>query len=175
MSGNCPGKQQDYLRNLIIKIMICIRCKKDKPITQFSIGNGGARRSRCKECSNGYYNAWAALNKDKIKDINKLKRIKAEYGLSPSIVEQIWNEQNRQCAICKEYIELWSKNTHIDHNHETGRVRGLLCLSCNTGLGHFKDNPNLLREAAAYLERSFSFLNKKPFSKYGNPSRKYTR
>lgn len=44
--------------------------------------------------------------------------------------------------------------SHIDHDHETDEVRGLLCQTCNWGLGHFHDDPQLLREAADYLEKA---------------------
>ena len=60
-------------------------------------------------------------------------------------------EQNGRCAICgvPEY-ELPSR-LYIDHDHETGKVRGLLCPSCNTGLGHLKDDPEVLLRACIYL------------------------
>lgn len=56
-------------------------------------------------------------------------------------------KQGGLCAICKE-----AKATHIDHSHETGRVRGVLCLACNTALGSFRDSPKLLARAIVYLE-----------------------
>jgi hypothetical protein len=53
------------------------------------------------------------------------------------------------CAICQEKSKLG-----VDHNHTTGKVRGLLCQACNRGLGHFKDSPSLLEKAKEYvLER----------------------
>lgn len=58
--------------------------------------------------------------------------------------------QSGRCEICTaEFTE----TPHVDHSHVTGRVRGLLCDSCNLGLGKFQDDPALLRLAAAYLER----------------------
>ena len=58
-------------------------------------------------------------------------------------------EQNACCAICKEFMQ----SPHIDHCHKTGKVRGLLCQTCNSGLGMFHDQPDQLRAAAEYLEK----------------------
>lgn len=60
--------------------------------------------------------------------------------------------QERTCAICGAGLdEPATKNTHLDHDHETGAVRGFLCLLCNHGLGHFRDDPALLARAVEYL------------------------
>jgi hypothetical protein len=58
-------------------------------------------------------------------------------------------EQDGKCAVCHEVAGL-----HVDHCHAKGSVRGLLCVRCNRGLGYFKDKPELLKRAAAYLVRS---------------------
>lgn len=65
--------------------------------------------------------------------------------------DQMVAEQNGVCAICKGPPQ--SKGLSVDHCHVTGKVRALLCTNCNTGLGVFKDNPSLLLEAIAYIER----------------------
>lgn len=59
-------------------------------------------------------------------------------------------DQMSRCMICPDEIEL--RTAHIDHCHETGAVRGLLCRSCNLGLGHFKDRVELLEKAMTYLK-----------------------
>lgn len=56
--------------------------------------------------------------------------------------------QGGLCAIC-----LTASAEHVDHHHATGAVRGMLCFSCNAALGHFRDEPEVLRRAADYLER----------------------
>lgn len=60
------------------------------------------------------------------------------------------NEQGGGCAICGEFPT--EKKLAVDHDHETGRVRGLLCMRCNTALGHFEDSITLLEAAIDYLE-----------------------
>jgi hypothetical protein len=66
-------------------------------------------------------------------------------------------EQDNKCILCGSEGFLIGKNNHneklaVDHCHETGKVRRLLCHNCNRGLGLFKDNPELLRKAAEYVE-----------------------
>lgn len=60
--------------------------------------------------------------------------------------------QGGRCAICKEIPEVGrGKGFHVDHDHVTNQIRGLLCHHCNVGLGHFKENPALLQAALSYL------------------------
>jgi hypothetical protein len=75
-----------------------------------------------------------------------------EYGLSELVFRQMLNQQRGRCAVCIDPISVEAKRgLNVDHDHDTGAVRGLLCQRCNTGLGQFRDRPDLLRAAAAYL------------------------
>ena len=77
------------------------------------------------------------------------------HGLTVEEFRALLEAQNSLCAICRGPWRGWNgQNPHIDHCHKTGRVRGLLCASCNSALGRFGDDPELLRRAAAYLEGS---------------------
>ncbi|GAG89702.1 unnamed protein product [marine sediment metagenome] len=62
----------------------------------------------------------------------------------------MWENQNEKCAICGKFFTTPS-DANIDHNHETGEVRGLLCQQCNSGLGFFKDDVELTIRATEYL------------------------
>ena len=73
----------------------------------------------------------------------------AKRGLEEGEYEALLQSQNGLCAICGE--PAGAKRLSIDHDHETGSVRGLLCTLCNSGLGHFRDNEVLLRMAIDYL------------------------
>lgn len=76
--------------------------------------------------------------------------LKRYYGLTIEEVENIFLSQNGCCAICKNEFQD-RKTMHIDHNHQTGKVRGLLCNGCNHGIGHFQENPDNLLNAFQYL------------------------
>jgi hypothetical protein len=72
-----------------------------------------------------------------------------KYGLTQDDFNTMLKEQTNKCKICEMEF---TKTPHIDHCHETGVVRGLLCQLCNTSLGGFKDNPDILRSAINYLQ-----------------------
>jgi len=75
-----------------------------------------------------------------------------KYGLTREAFTAIFQTQNSCCAICGNELELWSAHSHIDHDHKTGRVRGILCHHCNIGLGNFRDNSTSLAAVITYLE-----------------------
>jgi hypothetical protein len=73
--------------------------------------------------------------------------LKSKYGLTVDQLEQMLAGQVGVCPIC-----LSAKPQHVDHDHKTGKVRGVLCFACNAALGQFKDRPDAMRRAAAYVE-----------------------
>lgn len=73
------------------------------------------------------------------------------YNLSVTELLALRDKQQNRCRICQ--LE-FTKTPHVDHDHKTGRVRGLLCVHCNSGLGYFRDSPDLLGEAIRYLRTS---------------------
>lgn len=74
-----------------------------------------------------------------------------KYGLSRNDVAEMLEAQESECAICARGISM--RNCHVDHDHGSGAVRALLCRRCNTSIGHFNDDADLLRKAAQYIER----------------------
>lgn len=78
------------------------------------------------------------------------------YGISTEDVNGMLAAQDGRCAICgseadRAAIAKMKQSLHVDHDHKTGAVRGLLCFSCNMGIGKFKDDPELLVKAVAYM------------------------
>ena len=74
------------------------------------------------------------------------------YGLTLEAFDVLWDVQSGCCAICQRPLSR-DRKTHVDHDHTTGRVRGLLCHGCNIGLGSFCDSPNTLVAATEYLRK----------------------
>lgn len=103
-----------------------------------------------------YFRIWKQKNKHRFVGYEKTryeKRKYSKYGITQEIVDQILLEQNNKCYICStEFTE--SVKLNIDHCHETMKVRGLLCVNCNVGIGHFKDNVELLQSAINYIIKS---------------------
>jgi len=71
-----------------------------------------------------------------------------KYNLTEGEFYELFDKQDGRCAIC--HVEM--DKPCVDHDHKTGRVRGLLCTQCNTGLGMFKDSIRNLASAIVYLE-----------------------
>lgn len=83
-----------------------------------------------------------------------VKRLRYSYGMTKDQHNEIYAKQNGVCAICKKPPKTRSgvKGLYVDHNHETGKPRALLCQHCNSALGFASDSPELLRAMADYLE-----------------------
>src|SRR5690606_33401686 len=80
-----------------------------------------------------------------------LKESLDRFGLSRDDFDRMMDAQYGECCICHRPAEESSKRLAIDHDHETGRVRGLLCQKCNCALGLFRDDPGIVMAAAVYL------------------------
>jgi len=93
---------------------------------------------------------WNKAHPEEMRAASYKYHIKKKYGLTIEEHTNMIEAQGNRCKICNEEMS----TPHVDHDHITGKVRGLLCPNCNTGLGKFKDSvPNLLR-AVAYLEEN---------------------
>ena len=80
--------------------------------------------------------------------------LKTTYGITAEDYNNMFIEQGGRCAICGVHQSKLKKILHVDHCHETGVVRGLLCDGCNIAIGRMKDNVDILRNAIEYLGRS---------------------
>jgi len=93
--------------------------------------------------------------------------LQTKYQLTEEQFKGLYDEQNGRCAICRAWFN-HPTNAHIDHDHETNKVRGLLCGKCNSGLGMFRDNICFLAGAIVYLES-----NGKTYRSISNRSREW--
>lgn len=132
----------------------CTKCEETKEETCFAwhYKSKGIRRSQCKTCRNLY---------EKVKGREEHRKTKRKdyvlnktYSLSLEEYNDMLVKQQGVCQICLR--PPINRALAVDHCHKTGKIRGLLCGSCNTALGSMQDNPDRLRQAALYLER---FLN----------------
>jgi len=93
-----------------------------------------------------YHEKWIPKNREK-----KLVR---RHGIDIPEYNRLFQIQGGRCAICKRHeIELKTRSLCVDHNHKTGRVRGLLCLQCNGGLGMFFEDMSIIQEVISYLKK----------------------
>lgn len=91
------------------------------------------------------YRKHRAKRLEKYRDYDRTIKIQKKYGVTPKQWEEIYNKQNGCCAICGKHQSQEFRRLCIDHNHNDGRVRGLLCTSCNAKLGWFEINQNLIK------------------------------
>lgn len=113
---------------------------------------GHSRKARAgnprREYQRNYFREWARRNRHKYKDY----AVSRKYGVPRGTFDRMRSEQPN-CAICGIVFDDSHQSTRacVDHSHETGAVRDLLCAKCNSGLGYFRDAPDLLKAAADYL------------------------
>lgn len=130
----------------------------------FRRGDGKGLRSECKSCGGAANHKWRRENpegdklygttyqkehKPRLTNKRHKNRLKT-YGITVLEYECLEIGQGRRCGICSE---AFTKTPAVDHDHKTGKVRGLLCRPCNSAIGFLKDNPQHALSAARYLEK----------------------
>lgn len=130
---------------------ICSKCKEEKSSEAFYIVRPHGRmktpslQGECKECGND----GRKKRKSASTIAQRANNLKKTYGITIDTYNALLEAQNFKCKICGMSS---NRNLSVDHEHSTGRIRGLLCGVCNSGLGMFKDSPHLLQKAKEYLE-----------------------
>lgn len=140
----------------------CSTCHTVKDRAEFHKSRDGkygpVLKPSCKSCNSARVREWYARNTDQSNSNRRRLRLKAVYGMTIAEYDTILATQDGKCAICEQP----ERSVHaprgkafrlsIDHSHETGRIRGLLCQRCNRAIGLLGDDPGLLLRAIAYLE-----------------------
>jgi protein-arginine kinase activator protein McsA len=147
---------------------ICTKCKLEKPFSDFNKFKNGkfGLRAVCRHCHNESSKEYYENNKvsvtaknikwgkdPKNKEAIRFYFIKRTYGIDKKAWLELLKSQNNACAICSKTSDDLGF-FYTDHDHETGKVRGLLCQNCNTVLGHAKDDVDILIKAIAYLKNN---------------------
>lgn len=124
--------------------MICRDCGQDLPPEEFPIARREktGRHRYCKRCHGTRCKASA----EKHHGGRRGYLMKLRYGITEEEMKALLFAQGGLCAICGS-----AKAAHVDHDHSSGDVRGVLCFNCNGGLGRFQDDPGVLEAAIAYL------------------------
>ncbi len=135
----------------------CVRCETLKDLTEFYKCRDGFL-NKCKKCTKEYYqkNKLHILNyvknyfnTPKGKRIRKNRHLLQRYGITISQYEQMIKDQNNKCSICGK--EPTKRQLSVDHDHKTGKIRGLLCNNCNHAIGKFDDDVILMIKAINYI------------------------
>jgi hypothetical protein len=137
------------LSTTVSGMRICTKCGQKRALAEFSIRTNGRPSSWCKPCDNALSRDWRIRNPEKALQNSRRNSLKRNYGLSLDEYDVLLEAQGGLCAICGVPDE--ESKLSVDHCHETNRVRGLLCVTCNFALGHMKDDPDRLIAAAEYL------------------------
>lgn len=113
----------------------CTSCKEELKLSNFR-KNGKYLASVCNKCAVENY---------------RERHLLKTYGLTPNEYDEMLSSQNNKCKICNN-LEKPNRRLCVDHCHTTNNIRGLLCDNCNTALGKFQDNVEILKKAIDYLE-----------------------
>ena len=123
----------------------CPDCALMRLLSEFprNAADGQGRQSYCRPC----FAARTRASDERHHGSTRDKHLMRRYGLTSRDVDRMSEGQGGVCAVCRE-----RPPEHVDHDHVTGRVRGVLCSCCNQGLGNFRDRVDLLHRAIDYLE-----------------------
>lgn len=137
---------------------VCTGCKIERPLSEYhkQTGTKDGRRHRCKFCFNEYLRRYKSANGGRARERTRAHYVRRKYGLTEGEYLALLESHNFKCAICgRPEKDCMYSRLYVDHEHTTGSIRGLLCNSCNSGIGYFFDSPELLQSAISYLkERS---------------------
>lgn len=154
---------------------ICSSCRREKPQSDFhkDVSRSDGLSNRCKRCRCKYPETiqkrcvacgdiFTASGQRKAQKYcgRTCQQLHIRYGIDEYKYEDLLISSNYKCAICGEEEKIVDARTgkiyelSIDHCHDSGKVRGILCGNCNAGIGHFKDDIGILKRAILYLENS---------------------
>ena len=151
----------------------CTKCHKVLALEDFGPQTKRGKRGRCAQCrlcvaayARGYRRRDPQLTKQRRKEQydrfrvrddyrqKKLQyRLQEMYNLTLEEFDDMVSQQKGLCAICRKPNNVIGERLGVDHDHNTGEVRGLLCNHCNKGLAGFRDNPKILKNAINYLSK----------------------
>ena len=145
----------------------CPSCECRMPVAQFRLLSRGKKKPPEKRTSSSYEPYCIECANKRSRERNAKSRranpkqyaetfrawaLQKKYGMTKEQYAVMLAEQNGCCKICRRHHSETKRGLVVDHDHETGKIRGLLCDGCNRGVGMLQDKPELLRRAADYLD-----------------------
>lgn len=136
--------------------MKCSKCGATKEKKEFGKDAHVAKgiSSWCKLCKKTWRANWRKENPEKARDKDFNSDLKKHYGINAEQYWKLFEDQKGLCACCGQSHELFKRRLHVDHDHNTGKIRGLLCTECNPGIGYFQESVERLQKAINYLSKS---------------------
>lgn len=135
----------------------CTRCKTYKLFSGFAVNSKGryGYKSVCKSCSNKGQRSLTKRRREedpvKWSQYRRDKLLKSAYGITQKDFDKMLEAQSGRCAVCGTAENQVTNVMFVDHCHSTGKVRGLLCSLCNSGIGKLQDDPEVVLKAYKYL------------------------
>jgi hypothetical protein len=170
LERNAQARIAAVSANIVLRCSVCGQNKSARDFAADKTARNGTSL-RCQICAQNKHAEWRRKNQEHVRRKAResarrrrnpmLDRVVARrsrwfktYGLDESAAIALWQAQGCACAICRRPLDLlaFDRQSHVDHDHRTGAVRGILCLKCNPGLGAFDDNITFLEAAIAYLK-----------------------
>jgi hypothetical protein len=139
----------------------CTVCKESKSLDCFYNykATKDGKSYRCKDCDDVARKKWRDNNPSRSKESVRGRNLKHKYGITLEEYKKMFKEQGECCLICRTTENTVSGDRFskisfaVDHDHSSGKVRGILCNQCNRALGMFKDRKDILESAIKYLEK----------------------
>lgn len=148
----------------------CPQCSQNLPLSEYSKSSSTQHgyQSFCKACMYRRHKLWCArpgnkekmaarLRKERAKDPERFRDydLRSRMKLKPGTYQEMYARQNGKCAICERPNggQRGKYRFHVDHCHDSGTIRGLLCHNCNVGIGNLKHSEKLMLKAVEYLRR----------------------
>lgn len=155
---------RDKTRQVVDDKVECTRCNTWKYLDEYPKNKGSALGiySYCSECSNEKgrenhkkYRAKGAPDWERKRRKYRNDYYRKTYGITADEFDIKLAEQDGCCEICNTELSIDEdpKKAHLDHNHRTGQIRGVLCVRCNKGIGFFLENEDYLGDAVKYLRK----------------------
>jgi len=153
----------------LVRTKVCKKCQMIKSLDEFYISSKSKKvgklhpRSYCRPCDNERHRNYVEKNKEKINSARRKKYhlntgpvreqgYRRKYKIDIKEYDILFENQKGCCAICGLHQSMFERRFDIDHNHETMKIRGLLCIRCNRGIGLMQDSVEILMKAVNYLK-----------------------